>query len=350
MIRSGADADFGGINRIRYTVVGRPTVPVVWLDTFAVANFAAAIDGKGQEAAVQALHYRRLVELVRAHELVSLETDQLVELRDKPSSLDASVRVLARLASRFDATRRGIEDCQERVAMRAYLADSNAAELPWSEAIAAATTESDAPFVVRATVPDDDAIAARRERKQIVKDQWSDIQQDVPAMQSEAGRFENQLGQERFGMQQAFDHWLYLVTDADEADGEQLLNALHAIRTRRRRWTSCGGPDDIMVVREFYGSPHYLALPYVQIGTELRALLLAKPHRLKASDNMDVFNIAAVLPYADFMIIDGAMIENATKRRLAERFGCQTKRLTQIGEFLDAAESGSWRRVEPLPS
>ena len=220
MIRSGADADFGGINRIRYTVVGRPTVPVVWLDTFAVANFAAAIDGKGQEAAVQALHYRRLVELVRAHELVSLETDQLVGLRDKPSSLDASVRVLARLASRFDATRRGIEDCQERVAMRAYLADSNAAELPWSEAIAAATTESDAPFVVRATVPDDDAIAARRERKQIVKDQWSDIQQDVPAMQSEAGRFEHQLGQERFGMQQAFDPWLRIVTGADEADGE----------------------------------------------------------------------------------------------------------------------------------
>lgn len=83
MIRCGGDADVGGINRIRYTVVDRPTVPVVWLDTFAVANFAAAIDGKGQEAAVHALHYRRLVELVRAHALVCLETDQLVELRDK---------------------------------------------------------------------------------------------------------------------------------------------------------------------------------------------------------------------------------------------------------------------------
>ena len=101
-----------------------------------------------------------------------------------------------------------------------------------------------------------------------------------------------------------------------------------------------------MAVREFYGSPHYLALPYVQIGTELRALLLAKPHPLKPSDNMDVFNIAAVLPYADLMVIDGAMIENSTKRRLAERFGCQTRRLTTVGEFLDAAESGSWRRVD----
>ena len=107
-----------------------------------------------------------------------------------------------------------------------------------------------------------------------------------------------------------------------------------------------------MAVREFYGSPHYLALPYIQIGAELRALLLAKRshHPLKPSDNMDVFNIAAVLPYTDLMVIDGAMIENSTKRRLAERFGCQTQRLTQIGEFLDAAESGSWGRVEPLPS
>ena len=228
MIGSGADADVGGINRIRFTVLDRPTVPVVWLDTFAVANFAAGIAGKGQEAAVHALHYRRLVELVRADALVCLETDQLVELRDKPPSLDASVRVLDTLASRFDATRRGIEDCQERDAMRANLADSNTAELSWSEAIAAATTEKDAPFVFRAIVPDDDAIAEGRERKEIVKDQWSDIQQDLPAMQSEARRFEHQLGQERFGMQQAFDHWLYLVTDADEADGEQLLNALHA--------------------------------------------------------------------------------------------------------------------------
>lgn len=62
-----------------------------------------------------------------------------------------------------------------------------------------------------------------------------------------------------------------------------------------------------MAIREFYGSPHYLAIPYVQIGTELRALLLAKPHPLKPSDNMDVFNIAAVRPYADLMVIDGAM-------------------------------------------
>ena len=151
-------------------------------------------------------------------------------------------------------------------------------------------------------------------------------------------------------MQQAFDHWLYLVTETDEADGEQLLNALYAIRTRRQRWTSCGGPDDIMAVRDFYGSAHYLALPYVQIGTELRALLLAKPHPLRPSDDMDVFNISAVLPYADLMVIDGAMIENSTKRRLAERYGCWTKRLTQIGGFLDAVESGSWRRVEPSPS
>lgn len=84
--------------------------------------------------------------------------------------------------------------------MRANLADSNTAELTWSEAIVAATTESDAPVVVRAIVPDDDAIAARRERKEIVKDQWSDIQQDVSTTQSEARRFEHQLGQERFGM------------------------------------------------------------------------------------------------------------------------------------------------------
>ena len=64
MIRSGPDEDHGGINRSRYTVVGRPVVPVVWLATFAVATFAAAIDGKGQEAAVHALNFRRLVELV----------------------------------------------------------------------------------------------------------------------------------------------------------------------------------------------------------------------------------------------------------------------------------------------
>ena len=81
MIGSGADADVGGINRIRFTVLDRPTVPVVWLDTFAVANFAAGIAGKGQEAAVHALHYRRLVELVRADALVCLETDQLVATR-----------------------------------------------------------------------------------------------------------------------------------------------------------------------------------------------------------------------------------------------------------------------------
>lgn len=191
MMRSGADAELGGIDRIRYTVVDRPAAPVVWLDTFAVANYAAAIDGKGQEAAIHALNYRRLVRLVRAHALVCLETDQLAELRDKPSSLDASVRVLATLASRFDATRRGIEDCQERVAMRAHLADSNAAELLWSEAIPTATNEGDTPFVVRAIVPDDGAIAGRRDRKEIVKDQWSDIQQDVSAIKSEARRFDS---------------------------------------------------------------------------------------------------------------------------------------------------------------
>ena len=75
---------------------------------------------------------------------------------------------------------------------------------------------------------------------------------------------------------------------------------------------------------------------------------MARPDRLKASDNMDVFNLAAVLPYADVMVIDRAMISAVTKRKLTQRYGCRAIRLDhQLDMFLDSVEEGSWSRIEP---
>lgn len=331
---------------IAYAIVDRPHLPVLWLDTFAIAKLAGAMNGRGQDREANVRRYHRLLELVRADKLICVETDQLVELRDMPSRTGESVRILVVLCSRYNAARAGIEEVQERVAMRAHLAGLAAASLAWGDAIPEVVDGKEA-LNVRVTVRDDDAIATRRSSKETVKAQWSDIQNDVSSSRSELLGFQLQLAHEQFGMQQAFDHRLTLVGTAEDVEDEALLNAAYALRARRLRWQSCGGEDDIIAVREFYGSPHYLGLPYVRLGTELRALLMARPDRLKASDNMDVFNLAAVLPYADVMVIDRAMIAAVTKRKLTQRFGCRAIRLDQLDEFLDSVENGSWSRIEP---
>lgn len=338
---SGAD----GSGSIRYPIVDRPQCPVIWLDAFAVSTFASSLAGRGQNAGLNARRYSRLLDLVRSNAAICLETDQLVELRDKPKTVDASVHVLMALASAFRTPRSLIEEAQERVAMHAYVRGGQSAQLLWAEAFPRAGAAA-GPFEVRAIIGDDQSISDSRERKTVVVEQWATIQGTVStAPIHERQRFERQLAEERLGMVQALDGWFSTIASdiSPSGDDTELLDALYAVRSRRLRWESAGGVG-LEGLREFYGSPHYFDLPYVQIGAELRSLLMAKPQPLKPSDNMDVFNIAAVLPYADLMVLDRAMIEAADKLGLSRRFGCVTARLVELDAFLDSVETGEWIR------
>ena len=78
---------------------------------------------------------------VRAGRLVVLETDQLDEIRLKPSLVDSAVSVLMALGGSVEpASRHHVRRVQERAGMFAYLAGAQTTNLSWSDAFRANAT------------------------------------------------------------------------------------------------------------------------------------------------------------------------------------------------------------------
>ena len=329
---------------IAYTVVDRPSVPVVWLDTHVVITFCSARERRGQDPNADLARFDRMVALVRAGRLVVLETDQLEEIRLKPSIVDSAVSVLMALGGAVErASRHHVRRVQERAGMGAYVAGAKSTKLSWSDAFVEVEL-ADPPFAVRATATSERDNENTRTRKQIVTRDWESIRlaaSKAPGRQD--ARFSRQLDDERLGMADAFDRWLEAAYSVQEAEPEAVLDAHHAVSSRMDDWRASGG-SGLLGLRDFYLSQHYFALPHVQIGTELRAHQMVIGQAVRSGDNMDLLHVATVLPYTDLMVVDRATIDATNQLKLGEQFECQLGKLSDVDQFLDQVESGRWIR------
>jgi hypothetical protein len=312
-------------------------------------RFCSAREGRGQDPTADLARFDRMVALVRAGRLVVLETDQLEEIRLKPSLVDSAVSVLMALGGVVErASRHHVRRVQERAGMGAYLAGNQSTDLPWREAFVELEL-ADSPYTVRATATSESDNESKRKRKQIVTRDWESIRlaaSKFPGKQD--ARFSRQLDDERLGMADAFDRWLEAAYSVQEAEPEAVLDAHYAVSSRMDDWRASGGAG-LFALRDFYLSQHYFAVPHVQIGTELRARQMVIGQTVRSGDNMDLLHVATVLPYADLMVVDRATIGAAKQLMLGERFGCRVGKLSEVDQFLDQVELGRWMR-KPIAS
>lgn len=329
---------------IAYTVVDRPSVPVIWLDTHVVSTFCSAQERRGQDSTADLTRFDRMVALVRAGRLVVPETDQLEEIRLRPSLVDSAVSVLVALGGSVErASRHDVRRSQERAGMSAFLAGEQSTDLPWRD-VFAEVEQADSPITVRVTATSESDNESKRKRKRIVARDWESIRlaaSKFPGRQD--ARFLRQLNDERLGMADVFDRWLEAAYSVQEAEPEGALDAHYAVSSRMDDWRASGGAG-LFALRDFYLSQHYCALPHVQIGTELRARQMVIGQTVRSGDNMDLLHVATVLPYADLMVVDRATIDAVNQLKLGERFGCQLGKLSDVDRFLDQVEAGRWIR------
>ena len=88
---------------------------------------------------------------------------------------------------------------------------------------------------------------------------------------------------------------------------------------------------------EFYRSPYYGKLPAERIRAELYAIKLTGTEVIKPSDRMDMHQVAALLPFARVMILDGSMTDKVRRLKLEERFGATV--VAHVHELIQVLET-----------
>jgi len=86
-------------------------------------------------------------------------------------------------------------------------------------------------------------------------------------------------------------------------------------------WNDLGGaPRGILGLVRFLDSLHFAAQPINQVESALLAMLLTGSDPIQSGDEMDVHQIAMMLPFADLMIVDRRMRHYLNHLGLPERY------------------------------
>jgi hypothetical protein len=110
-------------------------------------------------------------------------------------------------------------------------------------------------------------------------------------------------------------------------------------------WRRLGGEGLVDLV-DFYYSPFYFDLPYVDIESRLSAWRISGGEEIKTGDVMDIHHISGFMPYCTHMVLDRSMINAVQNLRLDHEYETTVLRLNELSEVLDEVEGES----EPGPS
>jgi hypothetical protein len=85
----------------------------------------------------------------------------------------------------------------------------------------------------------------------------------------------------------------------------------------------------------FYYSPYYRALPSTKIIAAMYGFKLTRPDEAaKTGDARDIEQIAAIMPYANFVVVDNAMRNVLASLRLDREHGVDVVRVPELIERL----------------
>ena len=88
-------------------------------------------------------------------------------------------------------------------------------------------------------------------------------------------------------------------------------------------------------VVDFYKSNYFTDLPINDISAILFAEKLCGNEDIKQSDQADIDNIAAFLPYVNYMIIDKSMADKVNKHKLDKKYGTNLIRLKELDKVIE---------------
>ncbi len=124
---------------------------------------------------------------------------------------------------------------------------------------------------------------------------WKTLRQDA---KNRKQTFEARRKEELLGMYEAIDN---------VSKSSNLLRKKNLLGHYLKRWKKASGNDDLVQMLEFFKSEYYQTIPYVDIHSLLISDLIVGNEEPRPSDYFDVVMISMILPFADFMVVDGPM-------------------------------------------
>lgn len=346
------------IAHVDYEITDRPALPVIWLDTHAVSQIAAARAKEsptGDEVALRNL-FERLVRLRQANRVLLVESDQLWEIEVRAELVDRCARVLTDIAQGVSTSYVTVQQAQRVIGMRAFLANGTSAAIPWRTAF------TDDPFadhsidghLLRVDIsPTADEIERRKASYRAIAAAWESLRQEhVARHKSQQERLRIQTERERLGAASAVLHTAELalarLNRGEDFTTEEWARVSQLVAAPLAVWKRLGGVGLVDLV-DFYYSPYYSALPYVDIESRLSAWRISGGEEIKTGDVMDIHHISALVPYCTHMVLDRSMINAVQNLKLDQQYQTTALRLNQLGAVLNEVE-GAFEPGQSSPS
>jgi hypothetical protein len=304
----------------------KPPIPLVWLDTWVFIKIAQAKAGeiKGDEGNQLLELFRLLLRLRERRLLICPETGHDIEVEAGGHLVDETRRVMAQVSAGIHTHYAHSRSSQVLRAIGAYAHDAKGIELPWTDLFPGDPLEKltrDGP-VVRVTIPvGREGLASVGDANQRLAAALEDLRRSATAKRE---TFEYRLNIELTGVIEAtvqiFESFERKMSSGTLPDFDEVLRYSDEVGRYLRAMdreirAARGGAGDLRDLLSFYRSSYYTELPTVRIFAELYATKITGSEGIKPSDPMDMNQIAALLPFANYMLLDGAMRDKVVQQR-----------------------------------
>lgn len=306
-------------------ITQRSPIKVLWIDTSRIWDLDIKV-------------WKKIAKLIVEEKIIVVDTGQFAEMIERYSGttpLDDKHKTILEIYrtivdSYIAIDHSSFQSRQTKKAMEAYATVANEVEYSFSD-LFDGLLQSLAPMIDKYNEGATEKVGTARTFKTLSSDivnDWRTLRQEARAKKQ---TLKERQQQEILGMPGAIEA---AMKGTDARKKRNLVD--HYLR----KWERASGNSDPDQMLAFFKSEYYQSIPYVNIYSWIISELLTGGQELQDSDYFDAIMIPMMLPFADFMLIDGAMRNRITdKLKLVAPKGayeCELVTLKQLEKILDS--------------
>lgn len=329
---------------MRY-LVEKSNIPVLWFDTFAITQIATAAFQRKQGRSYDKRLFERYVQLVRlraTNKIIIFESDQLLEIAVRRELLKPSGQVLSQLSGGLIVRPWKVKEKQLMQALNAFVENSTKSTIRWNDIYSGDPLKDRSVFgiLVRCDVGVNARLNQKKQANGVVHNNWLKIRERYVGNATKIN-FQKQLALEKCGSAKLAQDIIFKLKKGDLTEGHPLY---YELIKKPGLYLQSHMPDIVdfePTVVDFYKSNYFTDLPINDISAILFAEKLCGNEDIKQSDQADIDNIAAFLPYVNYMIIDKSMADKVNKHKLDKKYGTSLIRLKELDKVTEAAKAAT---------
>lgn len=272
--------------------IKKPTIPILWLDTGFIWDRQDKIE-----------FWKKLSSLVLQDKIIVVDTGQFAEMQERFSNTKSLPNEKQFQLFKFYKTIVGEHlaidhssfiSNEIEVAMKAYILKSSDITYCYDELFDPLLNDM-------SELIDSSGITGWGTTRTFKKIS-SSIVFDWNILRKEA-KNKNQSFLERHKQElMGFHDVIKLVSEGDDIKKKKNL-VTHYLN----EWRKISGDNELISMLDFFKSNYFFEIPYVNIHAKLISDLIIGNEEPRSSDYFDTTMISMILPFADYMIVDGSM-------------------------------------------